>query len=124
MSQAPRPTGPGQPARPEADPSALDRAARVADLGLIVGFLALTFLLGVFPLKDTDFWWHLKAGDLIRQTGAGPDGRHLHLWRRGAPLGRPPLGVPGRPELGISARRGRRPEPGQVRDHHAWPSCS
>ena len=44
----------------------------MADSGLIVGFLALTFLLGAFPLKDTDFWWHLKAGDLIRRTGQVP----------------------------------------------------
>lgn len=44
--------------------------SRLADLGLIVAFLALAFLLGCFPLKDTDFWWHLRTGDLIRQ-GAG-----------------------------------------------------
>ena len=39
---------------------------------LLIGFLALTFLLGAFPLKDTDFWWHLRTGDLIRQTGVIP----------------------------------------------------
>jgi tetratricopeptide (TPR) repeat protein len=39
---------------------------------LLAAFLALTFLLGMFPLKDTDFWWHLKTGDLIRQTGRVP----------------------------------------------------
>ncbi len=58
--------------RPEATPPGATASARVADLGLIAAFLALTFLLGVFPLKDTDFWWHLKAGDLIRQTGEVP----------------------------------------------------
>lgn len=42
------------------------------DWSLIGGFLALAFLLGVFPLKDTDFWWHLRTGDLIRQTGRVP----------------------------------------------------
>ena len=42
------------------------------DAALVLAFLALTFLLGVFPLKDTDFWWHLKAGDTIRATGAVP----------------------------------------------------
>ena len=47
-------------------------ALRVVDGVLILGFLALTFLLGVFPLKDTDFWWHLRTGDLIRQTGHVP----------------------------------------------------
>ena len=42
----------------------------VADAGLLMLFLGLTFLLGVFPQHDTDFWWHLRTGDLIRQ-GAG-----------------------------------------------------
>lgn len=42
------------------------------DAALIAAFLALTFLLGLFPLKDTDFWWHLRTGDLIRQTGEIP----------------------------------------------------
>ena len=45
---------------------------RLADAGLVVALLALTFLLGAFPLKDTDFWWHLRTGDLIRQTGEVP----------------------------------------------------
>jgi tetratricopeptide (TPR) repeat protein len=45
---------------------------RVADCGLIVLFLLLTFLLGAFPLKDTDIYWHLRTGDLIRQTGQIP----------------------------------------------------
>jgi thioredoxin-like negative regulator of GroEL len=35
-------------------------------------FLALTAILGFFPLKDTDFWWHLRTGDLIRSTGQVP----------------------------------------------------
>ncbi|WP_406700376.1 tetratricopeptide repeat protein [Singulisphaera sp. Ch08] len=39
---------------------------------LITAFLALTFLLGVFPLKDTDFWWHLRTGDWIRQNQTVP----------------------------------------------------
>jgi hypothetical protein len=42
------------------------------DIVLIGAFLALTFLLGAFPLKDTDFWWHLRTGDWIRQTGQVP----------------------------------------------------
>jgi tetratricopeptide (TPR) repeat protein len=45
---------------------------RAADGGLIVLFLLLTFLLGAFPLKDTDIYWHLRTGDLIRQTGTVP----------------------------------------------------
>ncbi len=44
----------------------------MADAALVVAFLALTFLLGAFPLKDTDFWWHLRTGDLIRQDGRVP----------------------------------------------------
>src|SRR3954470_4130720 len=47
-------------------------AVTVLDGVLLLAFLALTFLLGAFPLKDTDFWWHLKAGDLIRRTGQVP----------------------------------------------------
>ncbi len=63
-----------------------DQAGRVWDWGLIAVFLGLTFLLGVFPLKDTDFWWHLKAGDMIRQTGWVPQADTLtfgaagHRW--------------------------------------------
>lgn len=47
-------------------------AARVVDAILLAAFLALTFLLGIFPLKDTDFWWHLRTGDWIRQNGRVP----------------------------------------------------
>ncbi len=72
MSQAP-PTD-----RPVVKPSSTlpESTPRIAlaklDVLMIVGFLGLTFLLGLFPLKDTDFWWHLKAGDTIRRTGAFP----------------------------------------------------
>ena len=48
------------------------RGLRLVDTVLVLAFLALTFLLGAFPLKDTDFWWHLKAGDGIRETGVIP----------------------------------------------------
>ena len=63
------------PSRPAARPEPSERAsgvARAADASLIVLFLILTFLLGVFPLKDTDIYWHLRTGDLIRQTGQVP----------------------------------------------------
>ncbi len=46
--------------------------AWLADAGLVALFLALTFLLGVFPLKDADVYWHLKTGDWIRQMGRVP----------------------------------------------------
>src|SRR3954453_8588387 len=67
MSTAPsRAVAPARPRRPSAG------GARVRDAALLVVFLALTFLLGVFPLKDVDFWWHLRTGDYIRQTGIIP----------------------------------------------------
>jgi tetratricopeptide (TPR) repeat protein len=67
MSTAPtRAPAPARPRRSSAAP------AWLIDAALLVVFLALTFLLGVFPLKDVDFWWHLKTGDLIRQTGRIP----------------------------------------------------
>ena len=46
--------------------------SRLADGVLDRFLLALTFLLGAFPLKDTDFYWHLRTGDWIRQTGRVP----------------------------------------------------
>jgi tetratricopeptide (TPR) repeat protein len=55
-----------------APPGRLRWTARAADAVLILLMLGLTFLLGVFPLKDTDIYWHLKTGDLIRQTGHVP----------------------------------------------------
>jgi hypothetical protein len=67
----PRPRGGSRlPSGGGAGPTAL--TLRVFDGVLILAFLALTFLLGVFPLKDTDFWWHLRTGDMIRQTGRVP----------------------------------------------------
>jgi tetratricopeptide (TPR) repeat protein len=63
---APRPDP--APERPPGSP-----APRIAlNAALLAGFLGLTFLLGIFPLADTDFWWHLRTGDLIRQTGRIP----------------------------------------------------
>jgi tetratricopeptide (TPR) repeat protein len=60
-----------KPSTPRPDPPPKVGLAKL-DFVMIVTFLGLTFLLGVFPLKDTDFWWHLKAGDMIRQTGEIP----------------------------------------------------
>ncbi len=54
--------------------------------GLLIGlFLALAFLLGVFPLKDTDFYWHLRTGDWIRQTGRVPRIDLFTFTREGEP---------------------------------------
>ncbi len=58
---------------------------RLADAGLITLFLSLTFLLGVFPLKDADFYWHLRTGDLIRQTGQIPHTDIFTFERLGTP---------------------------------------
>ncbi len=60
--------------------------ARLADGGLLVSFLILTFLLGAFPLKDVDYYWHLRTGDLIRQTGQVP---HTDIFTFTAPPNTP-----------------------------------
>lgn len=62
---------PAKKPRPRARTPRLPAVASL-DVVLVMAFLALTFLLGVFPLKDTDFWWHLRTGDLIRQSGQVP----------------------------------------------------
>ena len=119
---------PAKKPRPRVRASSSDDRARPSpglrlfDGCLIAAFLALTFLLGVFPLKDTDFWWHLRTGDLIRQTGQVPKIDLYTFTVPDASLDRPPLGLPGRAELGIRPRRGRRAEPGQVRRSPARPS--
>src|SRR5271163_3758877 len=59
---------------------------RLADAGLIALFLLLTLLLGAFPLKDVDFHWHLRTGDLIRQSGTIP---HTDLYTFTAPPNTP-----------------------------------
>ncbi len=57
----------------------------LADAGLITLFLSLAFLLGAFPLKDADFYWHLRTGDLIRQTGQVPHVDIFTFERAGTP---------------------------------------
>jgi tetratricopeptide (TPR) repeat protein len=57
----------------------------LADGCLITLFMALTFLLGAFPLKDVDFYWHLRTGDLIRQTGEVPHTDIYTYTREGTP---------------------------------------
>ncbi|MGO8899279.1 MAG: tetratricopeptide repeat protein [Isosphaeraceae bacterium] len=58
---------------------------RVIDACLIALFLALTFLLGIFPLKDADYYWHLRTGDLIRRTGQVPRVDFYTFTRQGTP---------------------------------------
>ena len=60
-------------------------ATRAFDGSLIVLFLILTFLLGTFPLKDADIYWHLRTGDLIRQTGKVPQTDIFTFMREGTP---------------------------------------
>lgn len=55
------------------------------DVVLIAFFLALSFLLGVFELKDTDFYWHLRTGDLIRRFGEIPRVDFYTFTRAGTP---------------------------------------
>jgi hypothetical protein len=55
------------------------------DASLLALFLALTFLLAIFPLKDVDFHWHLRTGDLIRQTGQIPRVDFFTFTRQGTP---------------------------------------
>ena len=59
--------------------------ARALDGSLIVLFLTLAFLLGSFPLKDADIYWHLRTGDLIRQTGTIPRTDIFTFTREGTP---------------------------------------
>ena len=70
-------------------PRVAERGSRetwLADSCLILLFLSLTFLLGVFPVKDADFYWHLRTGDLIRQTAQIP---HTDIFTFTAPPGTP-----------------------------------
>ncbi len=61
------------------------RGMRVIDACLITLFLGLTFLLGIFPLKDADYYWHLRTGDLIRQSGQVPRVDFFTFTRAGTP---------------------------------------
>jgi hypothetical protein len=39
---------------------------------LLIALPATAFLLGCYPLADFDIWWHLRAGQLIAETGRVP----------------------------------------------------
>ncbi len=99
---------PKERTRPAPSTDAGRGLGRLADAGLVAALLGLTFLLGAFPLKDTDFWWHLRTGDLIRQSGMvpvvdtytfGAEGNHwvdLHwVFQVLLSLGYERIGVPG-----------------------------
>ena len=74
-----------RPAAAERTRRPVQRSGILADVGLVVLFLALTFLLGVFPLKDADIYWHLRTGQLIRETGQVPRTDIFTYTREGAP---------------------------------------
>src|SRR5262245_76560 len=66
-AEAPRAAPPPE-TTPGAAAAPIPIVTRLLDASLVVSFLGLAFLLGIFPLKDTDFWWHLRTGDIIRQS--------------------------------------------------------
>jgi tetratricopeptide (TPR) repeat protein len=74
-----------RPAPADGAPAPLSWKGRLADACLVAFFLSLTFLLGVFPLKDADFYWHLRTGDLIRQSGQIPHADIFTFTREGTP---------------------------------------
>ena len=75
------------------------------------------FLLGVFPLKDTDIFWHLRTGQIIRETGQVPRIDFFTFTREGAPW----IDLHWLFQIAVSwllrARGRRRAQPGQVRRH-------
>ncbi len=77
---------PAKPSRAEkaGEPKGLG-AARVVDAAIAAVFLALAFFFGLFPNKDTDFWWHLKTGDWIRQNGRVPTEEFFTFAAEGRP---------------------------------------
>jgi len=66
--QAPCPDPPSSPTPRARAVAPGPPGGRLADAGLIAAFLGLTFLLGAFPQKDFDIWFHLRTGELIRRT--------------------------------------------------------
>ncbi len=81
----PRPSPAAGKGRSADAPGGASWGLRLFDVALIGLFLALAFLLGVFPLKDTDFFWHLRTGDLIRETGRIPRVDFYTFTRAGTP---------------------------------------
>src|SRR5579872_7074712 len=58
------PSGSGTPAD--------NQCQRLSSRILVGGLFLWTFLSLCFPLSDTDFWWHLKTGELMLQEGRIP----------------------------------------------------
>ena len=98
--------GGAAPGKKRGSPDGPVRGLGLIDASLVVLFLGLTFLLAIFPLKDADFYWHLRTGDLIRKTGLDSPRRLLHLHPRGDALDRPALDLPGGHQLHPRVRWG------------------
>lgn len=62
----------GLPPPAEIRPPDLARTQLRWDRLLTGGVWAWMFLACCFPLSDTDFWWHLRTGELIVERGAVP----------------------------------------------------
>src|SRR5262245_22617314 len=69
----------------EARPGHSRWATGAVDVSLVALLLFLTLLLGAFPLKDADIYWHLRTGDLIRESGKVPDKDIFTFTREGTP---------------------------------------
>ncbi len=93
---APRPRSRPRPGAAEVAASHL-RAIRALDLAIVAALLGLTFLLGIFPLNDTDFWWHLRTGESMLD-GAPPPQVDPYLYGRPAAA---PAGAAGQPAPGM-----------------------
>lgn len=57
---------------PSASPGAFWRSCFSSERILLGLVLLWTFLALCYPLYDTDFWWHLRTGELILQLGQVP----------------------------------------------------
>ena len=55
-----------------AEPAPSHAASTRSDRWVTGLFLLWVFVLCIFPLSDTDFWWHLKTGELIWSRGVIP----------------------------------------------------
>ncbi len=70
MSSAPQPSGSSRSVDTHAD----GPSAGIEWMNCLVpaAFGLLTFLMCIFPMRDTDFYWHVRTGELIWQNMAIP----------------------------------------------------
>ena len=118
LMEKPQETSTQARSRPsEKPPGASSWRPSLLDACLIALFLGLTFLLGAFPLKDTDFYWHLRTGDWIREHSQVPRADLFTFTREGVPW----IDLHWMFQVAISwvyrARWNRRAQSGQMRRH-------